>query len=177
MPQKHADRSNGKAPRAKSAPVTLDATDRRLLALLQEDSRISNADLAARIGLSPSPTLARVRKLERAGVVTRYTALLDARKVGYGALAFVRVAIALHRKNAIREFEQAVHRLPEVVECYHITGDADYLLKVVVRDIEAYKDFIINHVTALPGVRRVNTSFVLSAVASHKPLKIPEHAP
>lgn len=144
--------------------VSLDGTDRRLLALLQRDGRTPVARLAAAVGLSAPPVHERLRRLEAAGIVVRYTAVLDARRLGFGMTVYVAVTLALHREGAVRRFREAVGAVPEILECHHTTGTADFLLKVVVRDTASYEHLVLNTLTQLPGVERLNSSVVLSTM-------------
>src|SRR5574343_1786142 len=145
--------------------MQLDRYDRQILAILQADGRISNQDLAARIGLSPSPCLRRVRTLEESGIIAGYRALLDARKLGLTLMALIHISMDRHTPERFTHFEQEINALPEVLECLLITGqDADYQLKVVVRDMDAYQDLLLNRVTRITGVTGVHSSFVLRRV-------------
>jgi DNA-binding Lrp family transcriptional regulator len=145
-------------------PVQLDDTDRQILQILQEDSSITNVALSERVGLAPATTLERVRKLERAGVISRYVALVDADKVDMGLMAFIEVQLASHASRGVDGFQEAVSHLEQVLECYHLTGETDYMLKVVVPNIEAYESFLLEELTKVPNVGRVHTSFVLSTL-------------
>lgn len=144
--------------------VALDDFDRRILELLQEDSGRTNVALAEAIGLAPATTLERVRKLERNGVIRRYVALVDAEKVALGVMALVDVQLGSHESRGVDGFREAVAALPEVLECYHLSGETDYLLKVVAPSIEAYEVFLLEQLTKVPNIGRVHTSFVLSTV-------------
>ncbi len=154
------------------SPTTLDAIDRRILEVLQDNARISNIDLARRIDLSPSPCLRRVRTLEDSGVIRRYVTLLDQAAVGLPVSVFVNVALERQVESALEIFEDAVQRRPEVVECYLMTGGADYLLRMVVTDIAAYERFLMDHLTRIPGVRSIQSSFALKQVAYRTALPI-----
>lgn len=145
--------------------LPLDAIDRRILTALQENARISNVDLARRVGLSPSPCQRRVRALEEAGVVRRYAALVDQAAVGLPVSVFVSVSLERQIVAALETFEEAVQARPEVTECYLMTGGADYLLRVVCRDLAAYEAFLKDHLTRVPGVRSIQSSFALKQVA------------
>ena len=147
-----------------AAAVPLDRTDLRILAELQRDARISNVALAAAVGLSPSPCLARVRALEAAGVIARYAALLDAQAVGLEVNVFIQVALERQVEPLLDRFEHAVRERPEVMECYLMTGDADYLLRVVVPDVRALERFIVDVLSRLPGVGSIKSSFALKQV-------------
>jgi len=152
----------------------LDRYDRRILELLQEDGRISNQDLADRIGLSPSPCLRRVRALEDSGIVAGYRALLDAGKLGLDLTAILSISMDRHTPERFAAFDAAVGALPEVLECLLITGrDADYQLKVVVQDMAAYQDLLLNKITRIEGVTGVHSSFVLRRVLERTALPIP----
>jgi Lrp/AsnC family transcriptional regulator, leucine-responsive regulatory protein len=146
------------------APRALDDIDCRILEVLQDDARISNVDLAARVGLSPSPCLRRVRDLEERGVVRRYVALLDPGAVGLGVSVFVQVRLERQAERGLDLFETHILERPEVMECYLMTGDADYLVRVVVPDVAAFERFLLDHLTRIPGVASVKSSFALKQV-------------
>jgi Lrp/AsnC family leucine-responsive transcriptional regulator len=148
----------------KSSQAALDAVDRKLVALLQRDGRAPVARLAEAVGLSAPPVHERLRRLEAAGVITRYTALLDPERLGFGMTVYVAVTLALHREGAVRKFREAVRAVPEILECHHTTGIADFLLRIVVRDAAAYEHLVLNTLTRLPGVERLNSSVVLSTM-------------
>jgi Lrp/AsnC family transcriptional regulator, leucine-responsive regulatory protein len=137
----------------------MDEVDRTILTELEKDGRISNADLAERVGLSPSPCLRRVRRLEATGVIRGYRALVDPAVVGRGLRVFAGVRLVRHARADVVAFERAVVRLPEVVHTHHVTGNFDYLLQVEVADLPAYEDFHANRMASLPGVATV-TSYV-----------------
>jgi Lrp/AsnC family leucine-responsive transcriptional regulator len=137
----------------------MDDVDRAILAVLEKHGRINNADLAARVGLSPSPCLRRVRKLEETGVIRGYRALIDPAAVGRSLRVFTGVRLVRHARAEVAAFERAVIRLPEVVNTHHVTGNYDYLLHVEVADLPAYEDFHANRLASLPGVAAV-TSYV-----------------
>ncbi|HEY2059828.1 MAG TPA: Lrp/AsnC family transcriptional regulator [Amycolatopsis sp.] len=137
----------------------MDEVDRSILAVLETDGRISNAELAARVGLSPSPCLRRVRRLEETGVIRGYRAVLDPAAVGRGLRVFAGVRLVRHGRADVVAFERAVVRLPGVVHCHHVTGDYDYLLHVEVADLPAYEDFHAHRLAGLPSVAAV-TSYV-----------------
>src|SRR5262245_4603019 len=142
----------------------LDAIDRRILAKLQEDARIANVDLAREVGLSPSPCLRRVRDLEERKVIRSYVTLVDPADVGLGVSVFVQVSLERQIERALEVFEAAVRARPEVMECYLMTGDADYLLRVVVTDLPAYERFLMDHLTRIAGVASIKSSFALKQV-------------
>ena len=143
----------------------LDRSDRRILELLQQDGRLSNQELADRIGLSPSPCLRRVRALEERGFIAGYRAMVDAKKLGLSLMALVHISMDRHTPERFANFEAKVRALPEVLECLLITGqEADYQLKVVVRDMDAYQELLLNRMTRIEGVTGVHSSFVLRRV-------------
>lgn len=142
----------------------LDETDRQILLILQEDGRISNADLARRIGLSAPATYARVRRLEEQGLIRGYVALVDMEQAGYDLLCFVHVSLQMHQSQPVENFKQAIRSMPEVLECHHVTGDYDYLLKVALRNRKDLERFAIERLTPIPGVARIHTSLVLRVV-------------
>jgi len=153
--------------------MTLDSYDRRILEVLQQDGRISNQDLADRIGLSPSPCLRRVRALEQAGIIAGYRAMLDARRLGLNLIALLSISMDRHTPERFANFDAIVSELPEVLECSLITGrDADYHLKVVVRDMDAYQDLLLNKLTRIEGVSGVHSSFVLRQVVERTALPV-----
>jgi len=145
--------------------MPLDRYDRRILEELQRDGRISNQDLAERIGLSPSPCLRRVRALEESGLITGYRALLDAGRLGLTLTALIHISMDRHTPERFANFERSVGELPEVMECLLITGqEADYQLKVVVRDLDAFQSLLLEKITRIEGVSGVHSSFVLRRV-------------
>mgnify|MGYP000060612872 CR=1 FL=1 len=154
--------------------MKLDAIDRRILAALQRDARLTNVELAEEVGLSPSPCLRRVRALEEAGVVTGYRALLSAKALGYTLMALVYIAMDKHTPERFEHFEQEIAALPEVLECLLITGqDADYQIKVVVSDMEAFQELLLNRINRIQGVNGVHSSFVLRRVIDKTALPLP----
>lgn len=145
--------------------MKLDRYDQQILDILQQDGRINNQDLADRIGLSPSPCLRRVRALEESGLIVGYRALLDARKLGLTLTALIHISMDKHTPERFANFEATVGLLPEVLECLLITGqNADYQLKVAVRDMDHYQALLLNKLTTITGVTGVHSSFVLRQV-------------
>ncbi len=143
----------------------IDNYDRQILRLLQQDGRISNQDLADRIGLSPSPCLRRVRALEEVGVIKGYRALVDAKALGYTLMALIYISMDKHTPDRFEHFEKEISQFSEVLECLLITGqDADYQIKVIVRDMDAFQDLLLNRITGIRGVTGVHSSFVLRRV-------------
>lgn len=145
--------------------MELDRYDRHMLEVLQKDGRISNQDLADRIGLSPSSCLRRLRTLEESGLIVAYRALLNAKMLGLTLMALVHISMDRHTPERFARFESTVAHLPEVLECLLITGqDADYQLKVIVKDMDAYQELLLNKITRIEGVTGVHSSFVLRHV-------------
>ncbi|PPD31416.1 MAG: AsnC family transcriptional regulator [Methylomonas sp.] len=145
--------------------MELDRYDIQILNILQADGRISNQELADRIGLSPSPCLRRVRALEEGGLIVGYRALLDAKALGLTLMALIHISMDQHTPERFSAFEAAVAGIPEVMECLLITGQAaDYQLKVMVKDLDAYQELLLKRITGIPGVTGVHSSFVLRRV-------------
>lgn len=142
----------------------LDAIDRRILAALQEEGRLSNVELADRVGLSPSPCLRRVRALEAAGVIRGYRAVLDRGSLGLGLTVFVGIKVERHREEPARAFREAVLALPEVIACHLVSGEADFLLQVVVPDLAAYERFLLDELLRLPWVADIRSNFAIQTV-------------
>jgi len=156
--------------------IELDATDWRILARLQDDARISNVDLARAVNLSPSPCLNRVRALEASGIVSRYVTLLDPLKLGLTVSVFIQVSLEKQMRNALDTFENSVLARGEVMECYLMTGDADYLLRVMVPDVQSLERFIVDHLARIPGVASIKSSFALKQVKYKTALPLPAPA-
>ncbi len=142
----------------------MDVIDLRILERLQQEARISNVELAKAVNLSPSPCLARVRALEAAGCIDRYVTLLDPKKLGLTVSVLVQVTLEKQIEPALETFEKAVRERPEVMECYLMTGDADYLLRVLVPDVPAFQRFILEFLSRVPGVGNIKSSFALKQV-------------
>jgi DNA-binding Lrp family transcriptional regulator len=142
----------------------MDDKDRALLRYLQEDARITNTELAKRVDLSPPGLLKRVRKLEELGVIEGYRTLLNRETLGFDMLCFVQVTLQRHEPEAIRKFKDIVQSMSEVMECYHLTGEFDYLLKVIVRNRKHLEQFLIDKLTPIKGMDKIRTSLVLSEI-------------
>ena len=151
----------------------LDSIDWRILGLLQADARMSNVELAKAVGLSPSPCLNRVNKLEESGVISRYVTLLDPLKLGLTVSVFVQVSLERQIETALETFEQSIRVRPEVMECYLMTGDADYLLRIVVPDLPSFERFMLDHLTKIPGIASIKSSFALKQVKYQTALPLP----
>lgn len=155
----------------------LDRTDRRILEQLQRNARISNLELAESVGLSPTPCARRVRRLEESGLILRHVTLLDQQQLGLSLTAFISISMDRHTPDRFEAFEEAVRTYPEVIECAVVTGqDSDYLLQVVVPDMQYYERFLLGRLTRIPGVSGVHSSFVLRRVIKRTelPLQTPE---
>jgi len=137
-------------------------TDRDILALLQADASITNAELAKRVGLSPSACLGRVKRLRESGVIKQMTAIVDEKKIGLEVAAFVFISLRPHDRRTTERFLGRIHEIPQVMECHNISGAYDYLLKVVAPSIAGYRNFVIDTLIEVPGVDKVETSVILS---------------
>ena len=146
------------------AQIALDRTDFRILRCLQNSGRISNAELADQVGLSPSPCLRRVKALEKQGIIRRYAAIIDAKAVGLPISIFVNVSLHNQERRSLEQFEAHVAGYEEVMECYLMTGSFDYMLRVVVPDLESYEHFLAEKLTTTPGVANIQSSFTLKQV-------------
>ena len=154
--------------------IQLDKTDRQILKILQKDGRITNKELSNQLGLSPPPTLERVKKLETMGYIQGYEARLDPEKIKLGTIMMVSVALHQHTHEIISEFKQAIQNLDEVMECYHVTGDNDYLLKVVCGNIAEYESSVVDKLSVLQNLGKIKSSVVLSTVkkSNQYPIKL-----
>ncbi len=152
--------------------TAIDDIDRKIIAALQADGKITVNELAEKVGLSASPCARRVRLLERAGVIKGYAAIIDQKKIGLPISAFASIRLERQREDALERFSKAVARWPEVVDCYLMTGQRDYLLRIVVRDLEAYEQFLNDKLTRLDGVASIETSFALKQVKRSEVLPI-----
>ena len=152
--------------------VKLDKTDKEILQILQEEGRIANNELAKRIGLTTTPTLERVKRLEREGIIEGYSAKINKEAVGRGLTVFVTVTLSVHQLNLLEEFTKAVREIPEILACYNTTGEGDFLLHVVVNDTRHYEQFMRNTLTTLPDVQRIHTSIVLNTIKEQSEVPI-----
>jgi DNA-binding Lrp family transcriptional regulator len=148
----------------KISKISIDATDMKILEEVQENAKLTNTELASRVHLSPSPCLTRVRALEKGGVISRYVALLDPRKVGMNVSVFIHISLEKQVESALVNFEDAMNRYSEVMECYLMTGDSDYLIRVVVEDVQALERFIVDQLSKIRGVANIRSSFALKQV-------------
>ena len=153
-------------------PMNMDDKDYLILRELQRNARTTNLDLARLAGLSPTGLQKRLEKLEAAGVIGAYVAVLDREKLGYDLMCFVHVNLRYHSVDLVRKFRAAVKAMPEALECHHITGEADYVLKIAVRDRQHLESFLVNTLTPAPGVERIRTSLVLNEIKSTTALQL-----
>lgn len=151
----------------------MDQVDLLILNHLQTNARMSNAELARAVNLSPPAVHARVKRLEEDAVIKGYAAVLDQQKVGFDLVSFIQIGLAGHQIEQVQTVHDEIHKLPEVLECHHVTGDFDFLLKVVVRNRQGLHHFVVDQLVTIPGVSRVNTSVVLKEVKSTTRLPIP----
>ena len=153
--------------------MDLDRYDQKILEILQRDGRISNQELSEQIGLSPAPCLRRVRALEESGLISGYRAIVDARKLGLSLLAIIQISMDRHTPERFEAFDSTVRNIPEVLECLLITGqDADYLLRVIIKDMDAFQELLLNKITRIDGVTGVHSSFVLRQIVGKSALPI-----
>ena len=151
----------------------LDGIDYKILAQLQGDGALSNVELARRVHLSPSPCLARVKAMEAAGVIERYVALANAAKLGLGLNVFINISLRTQSKEALADFERRIAEHDEVMECYLMTGDCDYLIRVAVADMGALEKFILEQLSPIPGLEKIRSSFALKQVRYKTALPLP----
>lgn len=152
--------------------MSLDRTDYRILHHLQNNARISNIELAEAVGLSPAPCLRRTRAMEKAGVIKRYAGIIDAGAVGLPISIFVNVSLQRQERSGLEEFEQRIQSYPEVMECYLMTGSSDYLVRIVVPDLQSYERFLADKLTRIPGVANIQSSFALKQVVYNTELPL-----
>ena len=147
-----------------NAPLTLDRLDIRILAVLQEDATLSAADIAEKVGTATATCWRRIQRLEREGVVRARVALLNRERLGLNLMVFAHVKLANHGRDALTRFEESVREYPEVLECYTLLGETDFLLRIVTRDIKAYEAFFLDHLSRIAGVQSVSSSIALSII-------------
>jgi Lrp/AsnC family transcriptional regulator, leucine-responsive regulatory protein len=151
----------------------LDQIDHKVLEILQTDGKITNAQLSKEIGLSPAPTLERVKKLETAGIIESYHAKIDRDKVGLGVMTFVQVSLSGHRKSVTDSFVEKISNVPDIIECHHVTGSCDFLLKVIAKDISSYQKLMVSTINEIEEVANTQTMVILSTMKDSKVLPIP----
>lgn len=152
----------------------MDKTDKKILNILQENGRITNSKLAAEIGISPPAMLERVKRLEGSGMIRQYAALIDRERAGFGLLAIIIISVSLSEIISVEDVKNKLINLEEVLECYQLTGDVDFLMKVAVRDMPSYTSFINDRLTTIPGIQNIRTSFVLDTLKSTTMLRLEE---
>lgn len=155
--------------------IKLDKIDRKILDILQSNAKITNAQLSKDIGLSPAPTLERVKKLESSGIIKSYHAQLDIDKVGLGIQSFVQVSLKGHNKKNIDVFLAEINQIPEVIECHHITGSGDFVLKVISSDIQSYQSLMLEKVSEIEVVDGLQSMIILSTFKDSKVMPVPTH--
>ena len=156
-----------------SSPIKLDQIDRKILEILQSNAKITNAQLSKEIGLSPAPTLERVKKLETSGLIKSYHAMLDVDKIGLGVSTFVQVALTGHNKRNIDAFVKEINNIEEIVECHHITGSGDFILKIITKDIASYQKLMLERVSEIKEIDNMQSMVILSTFKDSKVLPIP----
>jgi DNA-binding Lrp family transcriptional regulator len=143
--------------------ISLDSTDKKILNFLQQNSKANIKSISLKIGLTQTPTYERIKRLEKAGVIKNYIAVLDKEKVGYTIEVFCQVTLLVHSKDMITRFENAINKIDEVMECFHVAGNYDYLLKIIVKDMNSYQAFLKNKLSVLDSVGNVQSTFVMSS--------------
>ncbi len=152
--------------------MKLDNIDKKILNILQDNGRITNAKLASEVGVSPPTMLERVKRLEKAGIIKQYVALVDLDKVGKGTLVIVAVSLAFHQLSSLDRCKKEISQLGEILECYHVSGEEDFALKVAVKDVKEYEDFVVNKLARIQGVTKIKSTFVLSTVKFDTKVKV-----
>ena len=150
----------------------LDATDKKILTILQNKGRITNARLAQEVGLSPPAVLERVRRLEATGIIEKYVAILNRHQAGFDIQTIVMVCLSHHQISSLQDVKERLTQMPEVLECHQLTGEVDFLLKVVVKDMKSYTDFVNNKLSGIPGIQNVKTSFILDTLKNCTALQL-----
>lgn len=151
----------------------LDAIDHKLLDILQANGKITNAQLSKDVGLSPAPTLERVKKLEQSGIIQSYHAQVNREKVGLGVMTYVQVTLKGHQKTIIEAFTNKINKVPEIIECHHVTGQCDFLLKVIAKDINHYQQLIMDTINEIEVVASTQTMVILQTMKNSKVLPVP----
>ncbi len=156
----------------KTSDIELDDLDLSILRVLQENGRLCNVDLATQINLSPPATYTRLKRLEKQGYIRNYVALLDWKKMGYDMICFINISLQMHQPEEVEKFRQRISRLPEVLECHHVTGEYDYLLKVAIKNRDDLDRFVMKQLTPIPGIARIYTSLALNEIKATTALPI-----
>lgn len=152
--------------------MKIDHIDKQILNLLQQNARITNVDLASKIGISPPAMLERVKRLEKGNYIKKYSAVINPDKVGKNIIALISVWLSAHQLSSIDSFTKQINKFDEVLECYHIAGEEDFILKIITSSIKDVEEFLLKKLTKIPGVSKVNTKFVLSTVKYETKIKI-----
>jgi Lrp/AsnC family leucine-responsive transcriptional regulator len=152
--------------------MKLDSTDKRILNILQDNARITNVELASTVGISPPAMLERVKRLEKAGFLKKYVAVINPEKINKNIIAIISVWLSAHQLSSIDSFRKQINKFEEVLECYHIAGEEDFILKIMASSIKEVELFLLQKLTKIPGVSKVNTKFVLSTVKYETKIKI-----
>lgn len=150
----------------------IDATDKKILNILQQSGRITNAKLAQEVGLSPPAVLERVRRLESSGIIEKYVAILDREQAGFGLQTIIMVCLSHHQISSLENVKARLTQMNEVLECHQLTGEVDFLLKVAVKDMNSYTDFVNNKLSGIPGIQNVKTSFILETLKNSTALNL-----
>jgi Lrp/AsnC family leucine-responsive transcriptional regulator len=156
----------------KTSDFELDELDLSILRILQENGRLSNVDLASQINLSPPATYTRLKRLEKQGYIRDYVALLDWGKMGYDMICFINISLQMHQPDEVEKFRKRISRLPEVLECHHVTGEFDYLLKIAIKNRDDLDRFVMKQLTPIPGIARIYTSLALNEIKATTALPI-----
>lgn len=152
--------------------TSLDSTDKKILNILQQNSKVNIKEIALKIGLTQTPTYERIKRLEKSGIIKKYIATLNKEKIGYTIEVFCQVTLLVHSKDLINRFEKAVNAMDDAIECYHVAGNYDYLLKVIVKDMSSYQDFLKNKLSVLDSVANVQSTFVMSSTKENSYFKL-----
>ena len=152
--------------------LQLDIIDKKILTILQQNSKANIKEIALKIGLTQTPTYERIKRLEKSGVIEKYVAILNKQHIGFNVEVFCQVSLLVHSKDLITKFEKAVNTMEEVIECFHVAGNYDYLLKVIVKDMNNYQNFLKNKLSVLDSVANVQSTFVMSYTKSNSIFKL-----
>lgn len=151
---------------------SLDDVDVNILRILQQDGRTTNADLARMVGLSAPSVLQRVRKMEELGIIRGYTCLLNAERLGYGFTIYVQISLSLHQEQPVERFLKAIRSIPQILECYHVGGEYDFLLKIVAEDMPTYQQLVMDKLSQIKGIGKIQSCFVMGTEKSSTRLPI-----
>jgi DNA-binding Lrp family transcriptional regulator len=152
--------------------TSLDEIDKKIINLLQYNSKANIKEIALKIGLTQTPTYERIKRLEKSGVIEKYVAVLNKEKIGYNVEVFCQVNLLVHSKELISKFENAINKIDEVIECFHVAGNYDYLLKIIVKDMNSYQNFLKNKLSVLDSVANVQSTFVMTSTKKNTILKL-----